>query len=256
MRLDGRTALVTGAAGGIGTALCERFAAAGATVVGLDLDPATGPGVHRAVTVDVTDGEQVRAAVADAGPVHVLVNNAALAGDADLVDLPESQWDLEMGVTLKGPFLCTQAVLPGMIAAGGGAILNVASVNGVTFLGNDAYSAAKAGLLSLTRGVAVRYGPAGVRCNAVVPGTVRTPVWERRLAADPAVLDRAAGWYPLGRVGRPEDIAAAALFLCSPEASWITGAALPVDGGLLAGNQRMADDIVVDTDGPEPPDLR
>lgn len=248
MRFDGQTVFVTGAAGGIGAVLCERFAAEGASVVAADLVPATGAGVSRAVTLDVTDRDQVRAAVADAGPVDVLVNNAAKAGDVDLLDLPESQWDTELAVGLKGPYLCTQAVLPAMVSRGSGVILNVASVNAVTYLGNDAYSAAKAGLLSLTRGVAVKYGPAGVRCNAVLPGTVRTPVWEKRLAADPEVLDRAARWYPLGRVGAPADIAAAALFLCSADASWITGATLPVDGGLLAGNQPMVDDIVIDTD--------
>lgn len=256
MRFDGQTVLVTGAAGGIGTALCERFAAEGASVVGADLVAATGPGVARAVTLDVTDRSQVVATVEDIGQVDVLVNNAAIATDVDLVDLPESQWDAEIGVALKGPYLCTQAVLPGMIARGSGVILNVASVNAVTYLGNDAYSAAKAGLLSLTRGVAVKYGPAGIRCNAVLPGTVRTPVWERRLAADPTVLDRATRWYPLGRVGTPTDIAAAALFLCSAEAAWITGAALPVDGGLLAGNKAMVDDIVIGTEEPPTPPLR
>jgi NAD(P)-dependent dehydrogenase (short-subunit alcohol dehydrogenase family) len=120
----------------------------------------------------------------------------------------------------------------------------VGSVNGLAYFGNEAYSAAKAGLVSLTRSIAVRYGPRGVRANLVAPGTLRTPAWDERLARDPAALDRVVRWYPLGRVGEPEEVVGAVLFLLSEEAAWISGAVLPVDGGLLAGNGLMARDIL------------
>lgn len=249
MRFSGRHVVVTGAGAGIGRAIARRFGAEGASVVVADVDAgraaetaAAVPGA-RAVTVDVTDGPAVRAAFGGA-PVDVLVNNAGGATDAVFEDLGEDDWQRDVDLCLKGTFLCTQAVLPGMLERGGGAIVNVASVNAFVHVGNEAYSAAKAGVLSLTRSIAVRYGPRGVRCNAVAPGTVRTESWDARSRRDPAVLERVAGWYPLGRVGTPDDIAAAVLFLASDEAAWITGAALPVDGGLLAGNQRMVDDIM------------
>ncbi len=178
------------------------------------------------------------------GPVDVLVNNAARATDKDLLDLDDEQWESDVSVALKGSFLCARAVLPDMTARGSGVIINVSSVNALGYFGNEAYSAAKAGVLSLTRSLAVRYGPSGVRANAVVPGTLRTPAWEERRRSDPEIFERVAAWYPLGRVGEPEDVANAALFLASDEASWITGVALPVDGGLLAGNARMMREMI------------
>ncbi|MCO5999305.1 glucose 1-dehydrogenase [Actinoallomurus rhizosphaericola] len=251
MRFSGRSVVVTGGGAGIGRAIALRFGAEGARVLVADLDAAGAertageiPGA-RSVAVDVTDRASVRAALADL-PVDVLVNNAGGATDAAFEELPEDLWDRDVDLCLKGTFLCTQAVLPAMLRRGGGVIVNVASVNGLTHLGNEAYSAAKAGVLSLTRSVAVRYGPGGIRCNAVAPGTVRTAAWDERERQSPGVLDRVAGWYPLRRVGTPDDVAAAVLFLASDEAAWISGATLPVDGGLLAGNQRMADDIMGD----------
>lgn len=127
-----------------------------------------------------------------------------------------------------------------MLARRHGVFVNIASVNALLGLGNDAYSAAKAGLVSLTRSVATRHGPDGIRANAICPGTVRTPIWQDVLERTPDVFERLARWYPLGRVGEPEDVARAALFLASEEASWISGAVLPVDGGLTAGLHRMA----------------
>ncbi|GAA0370180.1 SDR family NAD(P)-dependent oxidoreductase [Actinoallomurus spadix] len=241
--------VVTGGGAGIGRAIALRFGAEGARVVVADVDAASAgrtagevPGALP-VAVDVTDRESVRAALADLS-VDVLVNNAGGATDAAFETLPEDAWDRDVNLCLKGTFLCTQAVLPAMLRRGGGAIVNVASVNGITHLGNEAYSAAKAGVLSLTRSVAARYGPAGIRCNAVAPGTIRTNAWDERERHSPGVLDRVAGWYPLRRVGTPDDVAAAVLFLASDEAAWISGATLPVDGGLLAGNQWMTDDIM------------
>jgi NAD(P)-dependent dehydrogenase (short-subunit alcohol dehydrogenase family) len=250
MRFSERVVVVTGAATGIGQAIAERFGAEGARVVVADIDAAGAervaaeiPGA-RAVAMDVTDRDGVRALV-DGMPVDALVNNAGGSTDAAFEELSEQQWDRDVDLCLKGTFLCTQAVLP-VMRRHGGSIVNIASVNGLAHFGNEAYSAAKAGILALTRSVAVRYGPDGVRCNAVAPGTVRTASWDDRVRQDPGRLDRVGGWYPLGRVGAPGDIASAVLFLASDEAAWITGVTLPVDGGLMAGNRRMTDDIMGD----------
>ena len=241
--------VVTGAGSGIGRAIAGRFGAEGARVVVADINAGSAelaakqiPGA-RAAAVDVTDRASVRALLAGL-PVDVLVNNAGGATDASFEDLSEDQWDHDVDLCLKGTFLCTQAVLPAMLRRGGGVIVNVASVNALAHFGNEAYSAAKAGVLGLTRSVAVRHGPDGIRCNAVAPGTVRTRGWDERERRDAGLLDRLGGWYPLGRVGTPDDIAAAVLFLASDDAAWITGVTLPVDGGLMAGNRRMAEEIV------------
>jgi meso-butanediol dehydrogenase / (S,S)-butanediol dehydrogenase / diacetyl reductase len=255
-RFAGSVVLVTGAGSGIGAVTAARFATEGATVLVTDVDRSAADlvagGLPSAIpmTLDVSDADGVRSAVEGAqarlGGIDILVNNAAICSDTPFEEMTAAEWSGQLEVVLTGPFLMSQAIIPGMVEKGGGAIVNVSSVNAVSALGNEAYSAAKAGLLSLTRSVAVRYGPAGVRCNAVLPGTVRTPAWEGRERQDPEVLGRAAAWYPLRRVGSPEDIAAAIAFLAGDEAAWITGVCLPVDGGLLAGNQQMTDDIVID----------
>jgi meso-butanediol dehydrogenase / (S,S)-butanediol dehydrogenase / diacetyl reductase len=256
-RFDGQVAIVTGSGSGIGQAIAARLAEEGASICVADIDlpsaEVTASRLHDlgynalARHVDVTD----RAGVADAvawtneqlGPVDVLVNNAAFCNDTPLLELTEQDWDRDVDVTLKGSFFCAQAVLPDMVARGTGSIVNLGSVNGFQYLGNEAYSAAKAGLISLTRSLAVRYGRYGIRTNMVAPGTIRTAAWDDRLARNPAVLDEVAKWYPLGRVGTVDDVAAAVAFLASGEASWITGTVLTVDGGLLAGNAPMVADI-------------
>jgi meso-butanediol dehydrogenase / (S,S)-butanediol dehydrogenase / diacetyl reductase len=182
------------------------------------------------------------------GSVEILVNNAAKATDTDFLDVSEEVWDQDVAIALKGSFLCSQAVLPEMKENRSGVILNISSVNAFTYFGNEAYSAAKAGILSLTRSLAVRYGPFGVRVNAIAPGTLKTPAWEQRRQKDPDIFERVARWYPLGRIGDPEDVAGAALFLASDEAAWISGAVLPVDGGLTAGNVKMLQEILNESD--------
>lgn len=255
MRFEDQVVVVTGAGGGVGRVLVRRFASEGAQVISVDLRVSDGAGAERVTEVglDVTDGDAVRAMVAgvvrDHGRLDVLVNAAMIVSDTEFSELSEAQWDAEVDVALKGAFLCTQAALPPMIAGGGGAIVNVSSVNAVGYFGNEAYSAAKAGMLSLTRSIAVKYGPSGVRCNALLPGTIRTPAWEERLARTPDILERMRVWYPLGRVGEPDDVASAVLFLASRDASWITGAVLPVDGGLLAGNAPMMRMMTSDEEG-------
>ncbi len=259
-RFTDRVAVVTGAGSGIGLEIATRFAAEGAAVAVADVDGDSASAVAAAlrrlggdalaVDVDVTDRAAVSRLVARVqgrwGRVDVLVNNAGSATDGSLHELAEADWDSDVDVVLKGAFLVTQAVLPTMVARERGVIIAVGSVNALTYLGNDAYSAAKAGLISLTRGIAVRYGRHGIRANVIAAGTVRTPAWSQRLATDPELLDRLASWYPLGRVGAPADIASAALFLASDDASWISGAVLPVDGGLSAGNVKMLSELGAD----------
>ncbi|WP_446047982.1 SDR family NAD(P)-dependent oxidoreductase [Streptomyces olivaceus] len=196
-----------------------------------------GPAVE-AYACDVSDRASVEAAVAHAvgtfGGLDVLVNNAcACAPDAPLFeDEPDEVWARDIDVTLTGAHRCCRAALPHLAASGRGAIVNIGSVNGVQDFGNHAYSAAKAGLASLTRTLAGHAAPRGVRVNLVAPGTVRTTAWAGRDEDLAAVR----GLYPLGRVGEPEDVAAAVAFLASRDASWITGTTLTVDGGLTAVN--------------------
>jgi meso-butanediol dehydrogenase / (S,S)-butanediol dehydrogenase / diacetyl reductase len=262
VRLEGMRAIVTGGASGIGRAMARRFAVEGAAVAVADLDEDRAQrvvaeivrdgGRGLAVPVDVTDEDRVGAMVEEIrgafGGIDVLVNNANRMPADNLLTMTAEQWDADVRMTLRSPFLCTRAVLGGMISQGSGTILNIASVNGLGFYGNEGYSAAKAGMINLTRSVAVRFANKGIRANAIAPGTVRTPGWDERLAIDPDTFEKVASWYPTQRIGEPEDIANAALFLVSDEASWITGAVLPVDGGLTAGNYRMTVDLLPGSD--------
>ncbi|MER6529764.1 SDR family NAD(P)-dependent oxidoreductase [Streptomyces sp. NPDC001508] len=245
-RFAGHAALVTGAARGIGAAVARRLADEGARVLVTDRDlpeaERTAGALRergltaRAFACDVADRAGVEAAVAHAvgvfGSLDVLVCGAAqCTPHAPLFeDEPDETWAQDLDVTLTGGFRCCRAALPHLAASGRGAIVFIGSVNGVQDFGNHAYSAAKAGLESLTRTLAGHAAPRGVRVNVVVPGTVRTSAWEGK----DAELDAVRGLYPLGRVGEPEDIAAAVAFLASRDAAWITGTALRVDGGLTA----------------------
>ena len=155
-------------------------------------------------------------------------------------------WRHEIKLNLDSAYFCAQAVIPGMVSRHSGVIINIGSVNGLSALGDPAYSAGKAAMISLTRSLAQEYGPYGVRANIVLPGTIRTPVWERRAAKDPKVLETLRRWYPLGRIVEPVDIARAVGFLASDAASAITGVALPVDCGLMSGNIVMRQELTLE----------
>jgi meso-butanediol dehydrogenase / (S,S)-butanediol dehydrogenase / diacetyl reductase len=257
MRFRDRVVAVTGSGSGIGRVMAMKFAAEGAKVAVIDwkgelaeaVAAEIGSSAH-AIRADVSSGADVKTMVADIasalGPVDVLVNNAAIADGDDVLKIDEPTWERDVDVVLKSVFLCSQAVLPSMVERKRGVIVNIASVNGLSALGNEAYSAAKAGVINLTQGIAVRYGHHGIRCNAIAPGTIRTPIWQDRIDRDPVVFQRLVKWYPLGRVGEPEDIANAAMFLASDDAAWITGTVLTVDGGLLAGNYRMTRELLTE----------
>jgi NAD(P)-dependent dehydrogenase (short-subunit alcohol dehydrogenase family) len=166
----------------------------------------------------------------------------------DLEHIPLDIWHREIDVNVNGTYHCLRALLPRMQARGKGVVVNIASVNGVRYFGNPAYSAAKAALINLTQSVASEYGRHGIRCNAILPGSVRTDniTWTIRQERDPDVFKKLARWYPLGRVAEPEDVAKAVSFLASDEASYITGVALPVDGGLLAGMNVMISELILE----------
>ncbi len=251
VRYQGKTALITGAGAGIGRAIAERLGAEGAAVVALDRDPdglaeteailaKAGISVLAALA-DVTDTAAIGAALAHTedrfGRLDVLVNNAAFTIKGSIADTGPDDWDAEVAVTLKGPYICARAALPGMAARGSGVIINIGSVNGLVALGNPAYSAAKAGLLSFTKSLATEYGPKGIRANMISPGSVvsESPSWRMRLEKEPDIFEKLARWYPVGRVGLPEDIAAAVAFMAADEAGFVNGANLVVDGGLTAG---------------------
>jgi meso-butanediol dehydrogenase/(S,S)-butanediol dehydrogenase/diacetyl reductase len=253
-RFEGAAALVTGGAHGIGRACAVRLADEGARVAVLDLDEGAAQDVvsqlaqlgerpHLAVQTDVTDRSSVDQAIDRAadefGQIDTLVNVAG--GDVEhgpFEDLDDAMWTRMLELNLLGVVRCCRAAIPHLRRSTmGPAIVTVSSVNAFTSLGSEAYSAAKAGLTSLTGNLAASLGQDGIRVNAVAPGTIRTRVWDAQVGG----ADRLEPLYPLGRVGEPEDVAGAIAFLASSDAAWITGHTLPVDGGLLTGDGSRMD---------------
>jgi NAD(P)-dependent dehydrogenase (short-subunit alcohol dehydrogenase family) len=247
-RLTGKRCIVTGGGSGIGRAICHQFIAEGATVDILGRARArleetragaADPRRVRIHAVDLADRGQLQAFVdgpAAAGdPVRVLVNNAGIFRGGSVTGMPLDEYDLNMKINLDAVYLLTRGVIPRMAAAGGGSIVNIASSLGYMPQPDcSAYSAAKAGVLMLTRCVALEYAGAGIRCNAISPGVVRTPIFDTVMEPDQVreYLDRMTPAHPLGRLGEVADIARAAVFLASDEAAWVTGVNLPVDGGI------------------------
>jgi len=237
-----RTAVVTGGASGIGAATAKRLAADGMHVVVADLDEVGAKEIAveiggDAVQLDVSDVDMVREIFAGLGPVDVLVNNAGADRLAFFVETDERDWDAVLGVNLRGVIACTHAVLPGMLERRQGVIVNVASEAGrVGAIAGAVYSAAKAGVIGFTKAVAREGARLGVRCNAVAPGPIETPLLNGA-AADygpmgarlkQGMIDATA----MGRSGQPEEVAGAIAFLASDDASYVTGHTVPVSGGL------------------------
>ncbi len=250
MRLAGKVILVTGAASGMGLVATRMFAAEGAEVIAADIDAAglasavagLDPGLAESVlpvTGNVTDSDDVRRMIAEGvdrfGGLNVLYNNAGIMPETDtsVVETGEDVWDEILDVNLKSIFLVCKHGIPALIEAGGGSVINIASF--VALVGcttpQDAYTASKGGVLSLTRSLAVQYGPKGVRANAICPGPILTPMTEQLFPNEAERMKR-LNRIPLGRFGRAEDIVHAGVFLASDESSWMTGTQFVIDGGI------------------------
>jgi NAD(P)-dependent dehydrogenase (short-subunit alcohol dehydrogenase family) len=250
-RLEGKVVVITGAGSGMGREACAVFASEGARVAAIDVDPSglevtaaavSGAGGEIATFVaDVADQEQVRMAIEGAverfGTLNVLYNNAGvLWRDRDLgvLDTDEAVWDRVMAINLKGIVWVCKHGIPELIRAGGGSVVNVGSVSAL--LGDtvpqDAYTASKGAVISLTRSLAVQFAAQGVRANCIHPGFIDTPLQTVR-TTDPAWVEGARAAIPLGRLGAPRDVVNAALFLASDESAYITGVELVVDGGTM-----------------------
>ena len=251
MRLKNKTAIVTGAGAGIGRGIAERFGREGASVVVAEIDAASGDGVARSIRdsggdavfiqTDVSDETQVKSVVKSAldrfGKIDVLCNNAAVLlyrEEARAHELTNDAWDRTMAVNLRGYWLCSKYVIPAMLQQGSGSIIHVASPTGLFgFTRLTAYSTSKGGVLGLMRAMAADYAPDHIRVNAIVPGTIDTPMNALELA-DPKNRVRYAEMAPARRLGTPEDLAGIAVFLASEDSRYCVGGIFTVDGGLTA----------------------
>ncbi|PCH80435.1 MAG: short-chain dehydrogenase [Hyphomicrobiales bacterium] len=246
-------AIVTGAGGDIGRAICRSLAQQGHAIFATDINMETADitareiveagGKAKAIRLDITDPQSVSSAISSAiaeGPVQVLVNNAGLCHAESLQSSSFEDWKADLDFNLHGSYLCFKAIEQHFISNRSGVVINIASVNGQGVYGHPGYSVAKAGLLHLTRQIAVEYGQFGIRANAIAPGTVKTAGWQARADKNPNVFEEAKRWYPLREVADPEDVAQGVAFLASDKAKAITGICLPIDCGLTAGQAEMA----------------
>lgn len=248
--MKGKVALVTGASAGIGRATALAFAHAGARVVVADVEPQGGEVTARLIVDAGGEAAFVRADVSRAADVEAMVhravdvfgrldyafNNAGIEGEsAPTAECSEQNWDRVLGINLKGVWLCMRREIREMLRQRGGAIVNCSSVAGlVGFAGIPAYTASKHGILGLTRSAALEYAQQRIRINAVCPGVIRTAMVERFTHQDPQTEAQLVAREPVGRMGTPEEVAAAVLWLCSDAASFVTGQALAVDGGYVS----------------------
>ncbi len=252
-RLEGKVAFITGAASGIGAACALRMAQEGAALAGFDLQDKPEPDWEEAtrlasratlVSGDVRDEARLHEVVAQVkaehGGIDVVVNSAGVAGGGMVHMLEQEAWDHTMDVNIKGTFLSNKAALPVMLEGGGGSIINIASVEGIEgFMGGSAYNASKGAVVLLTKNMAIDYARSGIRVNVICPGFIDTPLLRSvfQIEGTQVMQEQIREAHQLGRFGTPREIANAALFLASDEASFVTGVTLPVDGGYTAGHR-------------------
>jgi NAD(P)-dependent dehydrogenase (short-subunit alcohol dehydrogenase family) len=251
----GKTIAITGAAGGVGQWLCRFFGNEGAAIAALDrndkvnalVDTLARDGIKVIPAIaDIGDAAAVSDAFGGFGEVHILINNAGISNHPTFANTSPEGWAADVNANLNGAFNCAHAVLPQMVERRAGNIVNVGSVNGLHSLGDPAYSAGKAAMISMTKAIAMEYGRYNIRANIVLPGTIRTPIWDERQAKDPNVLKTLERWYPLRRIVEPDEVARVIAFLASDAASAVTGAAIPVDNGLMAGNIVMSRELTIE----------
>jgi NAD(P)-dependent dehydrogenase (short-subunit alcohol dehydrogenase family) len=249
--LEGKIALVTGGGSGIGRASAMAFARDGARVVVADVNTEGGEETVQAIKeaggeailvhADVSKGSAVAAMVRRTvevfGRLDCAFNNAGVSGGSRnlTAEYPEEDWDRVISINLKGVWLCMKSEIPQMLKQGGGAIVNTASVAGLVGIrGTSAYIASKHGVAGLTKAAALEYAESGIRINAVCPGYIRTPLLQPILDRYPGFEEQVIARHPVGRLGTPEEVAEAVVWLCSDAASFVTGHAMPVDGGYMA----------------------
>jgi len=248
--LGGKTVLITGVGGGLGRALAAAFADEGARVVGADTPDAdlTDLPLHAQVRFDLRDGAGTRAAAEALSAARslpdILINNAGWTRLERMADITVERADDEISLNLSRVVTFTIPLMQAMAARGSGSIVFIASVNALQHFGNPAYAAAKAGIVAFARGIAVEYGGRGVRANVVCPGSISTKAWDHRIARDATIPAKLARVYPMERIVTAEEVARTAVFLASDLASGVTGATLPVDAGLTAGNKPFIDTIL------------
>ncbi|MCL7998102.1 SDR family oxidoreductase [Brucella sp. 21LCYQ03] len=246
----GKSVLITGAGGGVGTALVELFASRGARVIGCDLTLEAMPGdcFSSRHAFDLAAPETLEQAsqdiIASDGIPDIVINNAGWTRADTFEALDHGKTITEININLTSVTVFSTALARAMAERGSGAFVFISSINSLMHFGNPAYAAAKAGINAFARALAVEYGPKGLRANVVCPGSIRTAAWDHRIAKDPAVLEKLRRLYPLGRIVNVGEVAEAVAFLASDRASGITGTVLPVDAGLMAGCRPFIDDIL------------
>ena len=249
IEFGGGRVVITGAGGGLGTALVQVFSNLGAAVVACDVEGADLPKdrITEALLFDLLDHAAVDDAcrkIIEGGPPAAVISNAGWTRAETLADVDDEALRAELDLNFKSAARLSKALIPAMRdRPGGSAFVFVSSVNAAVHFGNPAYAAAKAALQAWMRAIATEEGRHGIRANAVVPGSIKTPAWAKRIDENPAIIDAVSRLYPLGRLVEPIEVAHAVAFLASPFASGITGASIPVDAGISAGNLPFLDQI-------------